>query len=292
MERQFSASTLEEAYELAANALNTSVMNLEVKVIQQPKGGFFGLWKKDAIIIASTINNNPTAKPQKSKQTYTNKNKINIEKVSDKIDNIKATKVKKQEKEDTSEPIKTTPSFKKSEDSSDNFYKNDNRDNYKDSKIVIKKDLEDIVKDVKIKVNSVFKNLCFEIDEIDVGIYNDETIYINFTGADSALLIGKEGYRYKAMSYILFNWIHIKYGIMLRLEIAQFLENQEEAINAYLETIIATIHDTGMAKTKPLDGVLVHIALKQLRDTFPDKYVAIKTNHRGGKYILVNEHRK
>jgi spoIIIJ-associated protein len=79
---------------------------------------------------------------------------------------------------------------------------------------------------------------------------------------------------------------------MIRLEIAQFLENQEETIATYLETIIATIQDVGMAKTKPLDGVLVHIALKQLRDAFPQKYVAIKTNHRGDKYVLVNEYRK
>ena len=95
MERQFSAPTLEAAYELAANALDTSVMNLEVKVIQQPKGGFFGFGKKDAIIIASTIDNHPTTQPKTKKKIYTNKNKINIEKVSDKIDDIKLQKLKK-----------------------------------------------------------------------------------------------------------------------------------------------------------------------------------------------------
>ncbi len=116
-------------------------------------------------------------------------------------------------------------------------------------------------------------------------------MYIEFLGEDSALLIGKEGYRYKALSYILFNWINEKYGLMLRLEVAQFLKNQEEAIYAYLEPIVEIIKEKGTFKTKPLDGILVHIALKKLRDEFPDKYVAVKTNVKGDKYVLVNEYR-
>ena len=78
---------------------------------------------------------------------------------------------------------------------------------------------------------------------------------------------------------------------MLRLEVEEFLKNQEEAIHAYLEHIIEIIKEKGTFKTKPLDGILVHIALKRLRDEFPDKYVAVKTNVRGDKYVLVNEYR-
>ena len=59
----------------------------------------------------------------------------------------------------------------------------------------------------------------------------------------------------------------------------------------YLNPIIEDIKNGNMVKTKPLDGVLVHIALKILRDEFPDKYVAIKTNIKGDKYVLVNEYR-
>ena len=52
-----------------------------------------------------------------------------------------------------------------------------------------------------------------------------------------------------------------------------------------------TDKEKGTFKTKPLDGILVHIALKKLREEFPDKYVAVKTNIRGDKYVLVNEYR-
>jgi spoIIIJ-associated protein len=225
MERQFSAHNLEDAYELAAKALQTSVINLEVKVIQKPRSGFLGLFKRDAIILAS-------------------------------IPNIQNTELI----DDIPETI---------ESPSEN----------------------EMIKDIDAKVNSLFSNLCFKIDKIDVSMHSDDTILIEFTGEDAPLLIGKEGYRYKALSYILFNWIHDNYSMMLRLEIASFLKTQEESIAMYLNPIIEDIKNGNMVKTKPLDGVLVHIALKILRDEFPDKYVAIKTNIKGDKYVLVNEYR-
>ncbi|MBT3281006.1 MAG: protein jag [Campylobacteraceae bacterium] len=225
MERQFSAHNLEDAYELAAKALQTSVINLEVKVIQKPRSGFLGLFKRDAIILAS-------------------------------IPNIQNTELI----DDIPETI---------ESPSEN----------------------EMIKDIDAKVNSLFSNLCFKIDKIEVSMHSDDTILIEFTGEDAPLLIGKEGYRYKALSYILFNWIHDNYSMMLRLEIASFLKTQEESIAMYLNPIIEDIKNGNMVKTKPLDGVLVHIALKILRDEFPDKYVAIKTNIKGDKYVLVNEYR-
>jgi spoIIIJ-associated protein len=75
-------------------------------------------------------------------------------------------------------------------------------------------------------------------------------------------------------------------------KIARILVSQEEAIHKYLEPVIETIKVEGFYKTKPLDGILVHIALTKLRDEFPDKYVAVKSNIKGDKYILVNEYRK
>ena len=225
MERQFSAHNLEDAYELAAKALQTSVINLEVKVIQKPRSGFLGLFKRDAIILASIPNIQNT----------------------ELIDDIPETIGSPSENE--------------------------------------------MIKDIDATVNSLFSNLCFKIDKIEVSMHSDDTILIEFTGEDAPLLIGKEGYRYKALSYILFNWIHDNYSMMLRLEIASFLKTQEESIAMYLNPIIEDIKNGNMVKTKPLDGVLVHIALKILRDEFPDKYVAIKTNIKGDKYVLVNEYR-
>ncbi|MBU1642316.1 protein jag, partial [bacterium] len=74
----------------------------------------------------------------------------------------------------------------------------------------------------------------------------------------------------------------------LRLEIAEFLKNQEESITRYLVSVCESIDRDGRAQTKILDGVLVQIALKQLRDQYPDKYVAIRSTRDGAKFIIVN----
>ncbi|SMC09732.1 Jag N-terminal domain-containing protein [Nitratiruptor tergarcus] len=160
----------------------------------------------------------------------------------------------------------------------DNFYKE-------------KKDLEQIAQEVQSELNELFKNICFGLEPIEVKPYSQDTLLIEFSGEDAALLIGKEGYRYKALSYMLFNWINPKYNLQIRLEIAEFLKTQEEMIRNYLVPVIERIKKEGKGQTKPLDGVLIQIALRQLREAFPEKYVAIRERN-GEKYIIVNEFRK
>jgi spoIIIJ-associated protein len=147
-----------------------------------------------------------------------------------------------------------------------------------------------MIEEIKTELNRLFNEICFEIDTIEVRLYDENTILVEFTGEDAALLIGKEGYRYKALSYMIFNWINTKYQMGLRLEIAEFLKNQEEAIRKYLEGVCEGIDRDGRAQTKILDGVLVQIALRELRDRYPDKYVAIRTTRDGLKYIIVNDY--
>jgi len=89
---------------------------------------------------------------------------------------------------------------------------------------------------------------------------------------------------------MIFNWINAKYGYQLRLEIAEFLKNQEESITRYLVGVCENIDRDGKAQTKLLDGVLVQIALRQLRDQYPDKYVAIRSTREGAKFIIINNY--
>ncbi|BCD68185.1 Jag N-terminal domain-containing protein [Nitratiruptor sp. YY09-18] len=153
------------------------------------------------------------------------------------------------------------------------------------------KDLHAIAKEVETDINDLFRGMCFKLEPVKVEPYDDGTLLIEFNGEDAALLIGKEGYRYKALSYMLFNWINPKYGLQIRLEIANFLNSQEEMIANYLKPLIEKIQIEGKGQTRVLDGVLVQIALKQLRQAFPDKYVAIREKD-GGKYVIVNEFKK
>jgi len=146
-------------------------------------------------------------------------------------------------------------------------------------------------KTLEEQIKKLFSYSCFEIDTIEVDI-EDNTALIFIDGEDAALLIGKEGYRYNALSYMLFNWINVKYGLYIKLEIAQFLASQQDMIKNLLKPVIEHVQNRGNGKTKPLNGILVQIALEYLRDVFPDKYVAIKRNKDNDRYIIINNFNK
>jgi len=150
-------------------------------------------------------------------------------------------------------------------------------------------DIEEVIKIVKPEIEKLFKDSCFNLDTFEVKIYDDETILFKLDGEDAALLIGKEGYRYNALSTLIFNWIYQKYGYRTRLEVASFLENQEEMMRKFLEPIMREIEEKGRVRTKPFNGVLAYIAVEILRAEFPHKYVAIKKNKDGENYIIVND---
>ena len=286
--KKFEANCLEKVYELATAEFNCSITELEIEVIQQPSKGFLGFGKKNAIIQAC-FKDNCKIYVQETK-IFKNKD-VKIQEVSERIEySNKCEENNSTQKEEKKVHTSNVPKVESKDKIFDKFYNEDASQN-EIPKIIIKKDKDKILKEVEEGIHLLFDNTCYKLDQIKVEFYDDETLYIEFLGEDSALLIGKEGYRYKALSYILFNWINEKYGLMLRLEVAQFLKNQEEAIYAYLEPIVDIIKEKGTFKTKPLDGILVHIALKKLRDEFPDKYVAVKTNVKGDKYVLVNEYR-
>ncbi len=153
------------------------------------------------------------------------------------------------------------------------------------------KDHNKIKYEIKEGINNLLDASCFNVGLVELRV-NDEEVYIKLDGDDVALMIGKEGYRYKALSYILHNWIKIKYNLNISLEIAEFLKNQEDMIQKYLIGIKEKIDLNGKAQTKPLDGILVKIALAELREIYPEKYVAIRTLRDGRKIVIVNEFKK
>jgi spoIIIJ-associated protein len=279
----FEGKTLEEAYQKASKEFNCSITNLASEVLQAPSNGFLGLFKKNAIInvYSCDIDNIETIP--------SNKEKIKIKDVSEDIKSIHSDEYLIK---DT--VVEKVFDYKKDENGQkifNDFYSKE-KDNSTQNINELSIENDDIIESIKSNVNDLFSKTCYIIDEIKVSYYDKNTVFIEFSGPDAALLIGKEGYRYKALSYILFNWIHDKYNLMLRLEVAQFLVQQEKAVDKYLEPVIVTIKEEGSFKTKPFDGILVHIALTRLRSEFPDMYVAVKTNIKGDRYILVNKYKK
>lgn len=318
------AENLQAAFEKAASELGCSVTQLDIKILQNPSSGFLGFFKKTAVIeavredvSAQQKHENKASKFEKKKeQKKLEEIKPKHEKnKSDKKPVYKENHAKHEFDADAtfaeSEPVEVKKTeVKPREDKNildtsiiDVFNKNDfydgeavtrereERKSHKETKQKeqkFKADIDTVLPEVKENLNKLFAASDFKIDSVDVGKFNDDTILIELDGEDAALLIGKEGYRYKAVSYMLYNWINSKYNLAVRLEIAEFLKNQEAGMDQYLQSVIERIQDSGRGKTKSLDGVLVKIALEKLRSKFPDKYVGIKSGN-DGQFVVVND---
>lgn len=301
------AVTLEKAYTDAAKALECSVSELKVEIVQVPRDGVLGFFKKSAIIVATAVVVAP-------KNETKNSSMSRVESKSESRVEHKSTKKEpkaqiREPKDDTQEQVNQAHrvlkdtimpiSFVSDQDDEDEDLKSgleytadydDEFDESCEEDSTQKSNLAALVHEVEEEINNLFRMTCFSIDKIEVSLYDEQTLLVEFKGEDAALLIGKEGYRYKALSYMIFNWLNSKYDIQLRLEIAEFLKNQEESVGRYLANVYENIERDGRAQTKILDGVLVQIALKELRERYPEKYVVIRSTKDGLKYIIVNDY--
>ncbi|WQT02999.1 Jag N-terminal domain-containing protein [Helicobacter pylori] len=256
---EIKAKTLEEALIQASIALNCPIINLQYEVIQTPSKGFLSIGKKEAIILASVKESVKEVKEESVKETNTKENHQN---------NIEEKKQKLETETPQEEIITPKPPKKNPKEESHNG---------------------DKLHEIKQELKDLFSHLPYKINKVEVSLYKPGVLLIDIDGEDSALLIGEKGYRYKALSYLLFNWIHPAYGYNIRLEISTFLQNQEKVMEAQLQSVIMTVHEVGKGQMKAPDGVLTYIALKKLRKAFPNKYVSIKTNLNDEKYIVIND---
>jgi len=312
----FRAETLEEAYQKAADYFEKSVSELEIKTIQFPSKGIFGMFTQPAIIEVIKVKESNSSMENIEEKIEEKKEKKDVELIQEKEKSKESSleedmkTIKKEEKKDNLQEdieeeieskidneeiikndlfIKDIDKYKPKEEikKSKQEIKNIENDN-----LIKELSIDDVIKIAKTEVNELFFQSCFDLKEIQVSKYNEETILFEFNGQDVALLIGKEGYRYNALLTMLFNWIFQKYGFRIRLEIASFLETQEEMMKKLLVPLIIEIEEKGRAKTKPFDGILSYIALDILREEFPNKYIAIKRNRNGENYIIINEFKK
>ncbi|ACZ12411.1 Jag N-terminal domain-containing protein [Sulfurospirillum deleyianum] len=309
------ASTLQEAYSKAARELSCSVVELDINIIQNGSNGFLGLFKKNAIIEVQRKGahkkreerdekiSTPTSKESLqhvSMETVSNEERKERHKRSKnrrpKHKNRESLNEVSEKSEELVTPVVMEEMVVKNE-----IIAQEVKNSFKETKHTLsptvvdqnfhheKRSISDVVEEVSLQIKHLFQYSCFTLESPIVSKYNEDTILIEFSGEDAALLIGKEGYRYKALSYLLYNWINIKHGMNIRLEIAEFLKNQEEMIEKYLIPVIERIRTSGKGQTKILDGVLIKIALEVLRAEFPEKYVGIKSGKDGGKFIVVND---
>jgi spoIIIJ-associated protein len=254
------SDSLEEAYLEASQRLNCSITQINIDVVQYPRN-IFNIFKKQAIVLACkdgdcpTFDNNILVDPILKKEPKEEEVVVNRE------DNISCTnKVL------------------------DNFYKSYvTCKNEKDIASTSNKILIDITNTLK----DLFNLKCINVYVKEIRFCDEKTVFVRFDGKDVALLIGKNGYRYKAVSYLIFTWIFSKYNLFVKVEIGNFLANQETMIRKHLNKFIENIKQYGNGNTDVLDGLLLHLAVEYLREVFPTKMVTIKQNNNKTKYIKV-----
>ena len=280
--KKFEARTLEEAYRIACDRFGCSISELKYEIVQYPSGGIFGLFAKPAVIVAMHEKRReaaenpapiqtPAASPEPERQNAKPADREAEKRAKVSEEPPSRENRRKREKEGSHEEI------------IDRFFEEPAEGEAGESP-----GEKELQAEIEAALKDLMDQSCFEIDVIEVDVI-DDTAYIFMDGEDAALLIGKEGYRYNALSYLLFNWIHSRYNLYIKLEVAQFLSSQQEMIRHTLQPVIEHVEREGWGRTRPLDGILVQIALEQLREAFPNKYVAIKRQRDGSRYVLINE---
>jgi len=278
--KKVEAPTLEAAYAEASKVLECSISELQCEVVQHPSNGILGFLKKNAIIVATCRkekSENKKSENQKvAKETKTAVAKEVVTTLPTEEENV-ATEILATVKEEISAPKDAVL---------DSFFEADSEDveAYVEEDVVY----DELALLIETQLKELLSKSCFEIDVVEVDVV-DNTALIFIDGEDAALLIGKEGYRYNALSYMIFNWLHTKYELFIKLEIAEFLTTQQEMISNYIQPVIKKVEKEGKGKTRFLDGILVQIALEQLRERFPNKYVAVKIGREGKKFVVINE---
>jgi len=292
--KKVEADTLEEAYQKAATQLACSITDIEYEVVQHPSKGILGFLKKKAIIVATC-----------KKAIVAEESEENIMHLPSDEESVASEIMAVVKNESTIEESESIAAISDLKEESlekvekdvvlDNFFAVDNKDIPVEDQTLNDEEIEDesVVYDelahlIEDQIKELLSHSCFDIDVVEVDV-RDNTALIFIDGDDAALLIGKEGYRYNALSYMLFNWLHTKYELFIKLEIAEFLTSQQEMIRNYIKPVIENVEKHGKGKTRFLDGILVQIALEQLREAFPDKYVAVKTGREGNKFVVINE---
>jgi len=285
--KKVEAPTLEEAYQKASQVLECSISELQCEVVQHPAKGILGFLKKNAIIIA-TCTHSPSNLDKQKQEVYiadeiiaTVKEEVAKEEVAK--EEVVKEEVVKEEKDIAHSRLEKdviVDKFFNEKESNDEL----EEDCHEDEVIVY----DELALVIENQIKELLSHSCFEIDVVEVDVI-DNTALIFIDGNDAALLIGKEGYRYNALSYILFSWLHTKYELFIKLEIAEFLTKQQEMIKSYIKPVIEQVEKNGRGKTRFLDGILVQIALEQLREKLPNKYVAVKTSRDGKKFVVINE---
>jgi spoIIIJ-associated protein len=272
------ASSFDEAYKKAFKKFNCSILELDSKIIQNPSNGIFGFFKKSLIVeFDKKLDNSNYLKLQKESDIYSKKlyiQGLKIQKVSKAhFINISKRKVKKKV---VLKSIDIDILSRKSLNIFDNFF------NLKDEHLL------KVCDSIESDLNSLFKSDCFKLKVKSIHFESKDTLFIHLDGEDAKLFEAKNGQIYDSFSYMIFSFINDRYSLSITLEVGSFLKKSKENLIKELAPLIARVNKYGNGKSKPMDGVFLHLALSILRASLPNKYIVAKKNSKNQKIIVID----
>lgn len=253
--KRFSASTIQEALKNASVYFGCPQEELEYEIALEPKSGFLGFGKQDAIIVARRRN--------------AGSNQVSMQKES-----FQEEQECKAYEDEYIQPDSLKSHYSQIEE---NFFQE-------------RMTPAEIARNLSQEITELFALLPYEIESVKVRV-DQEVVYVEFFGADCGLLIGERGYRYSSIYHLLAIWIKKEYGLGLRLEIADFLKNKEKKIEEYLEENYDQIISRTFFQSRTFDPLTASIALRRFREAIPDKYIIIKQISEIESVISINEFR-
>ena len=133
------AIDLQSALIKASNELSCSVVDLEYEILQNPKKGFLGIGRKNAIIEARKIKRKNEKKHQDKKQKFDKKSAYKVEQV----------------KQEQSEQEEKKPSKQKYSVKSDEIFDDFHRERHLD------RNPEDLLDEIRVQIENLFSKSCF-----------------------------------------------------------------------------------------------------------------------------------
>lgn len=216
---RYTGETVEEAVASASKKLGVAVDQLEIKTIQQPRHGFLGIGRREAIVEVSI------KKAQKKDQNKENHghHKVNQQ-----------TKVQQQPK--TYHKLKLTP------------------DNEVDPAEMKRRHEENVKRVEKVSqeladyLKNVFANLGIEVKPIVSDVRSHE-VRIDLQSEQSGRIIGHHGRRINAMEQLsnAFMNYHGAEKTMVILDTANYRQRREESLHQLAERSVMEVVSTGQA---------------------------------------------
>ena len=247
------AKTVEDAITEASLKLGVTSDKFEYEVIEEGSAGFFGIGKKDAVILVykkeEIIKENIKEEVKEDVKAVKEKAEDSIKKIREKQKPAKKQPKKYKKKEIKPEPEEMTPAQPKK-----------------------KKEIAAMTQDNIERCESYLKSILTAMGlEADVSSKEEEdhSLYMEVTGEDMGVIIGKRGQTLDALQYLL-NRVaqcHQDGSVRIKLDTEDYRERRKKTLENLARNIASKAKKTNrsvvLEPMNPYERMIIHSTLQQ-----------------------------